>query len=70
VVKIDPRTVAALHRLTDLPLSMCRDALLETGGDLAAVVQRLRRSPCCGLHPSDAEVAAFLAEHGVQLSPA
>lgn len=64
---VDARMVMALRRLTDLPVSMCRDALVEAGGDLAAVVQRLRKSPCCGLHASDAEVAAELSSHGVSI---
>jgi hypothetical protein len=69
VAKVDPQHVMALRRLTDLPVSACRDALAEAGGDIGAVVQRLRGSPCCGLHGSDAEVAALLASHGVNWVP-
>jgi hypothetical protein len=59
----------ALRRLTDQPVSACRDALAEAGGDLAAVVRQLRGSPCCGLHASDTEVAAVLAAVGVTYAP-
>ena len=59
----------ALRRLTDLPVSKCRDALVEGDGDLAEVVRRLRYSPCCGLHASDDEVAAVLASCGVTYEP-
>lgn len=69
MVKVDPQYVMALRRLTDLPVSQCRDALVEAGGDLVAVVRRLRESPCCGLDASDAEVAAVLASCGVTYSP-
>jgi translation elongation factor EF-Ts len=61
MAQVDARAVMALHRLTDLPLSMCREALAEAGGDLAAVVRQLRGSPCRGLHLSDPEVARALA---------
>ena len=67
--KVNPQHVMALRRLTDLPASMCRDALAEAGGDLAAVVRQLRGSPCCGLHASDVEVEAVLASCGVTYSP-
>jgi hypothetical protein len=50
-------------------MSMCRDALVEAGGDLAEAVRRLRCSPCCGLHASDDEVAAVLASCGVAYEP-
>lgn len=69
MVKVNPQYVMALRRLTAAPLSECRDALIEAGGDLLAVVRRLRASPCCGLHASDAEVAAVLASCGVTYSP-
>jgi hypothetical protein len=69
VAKVDPRLVMALRRLTDLPLSMCRQAVVEAGGDVGEVVRRLRGSPCCGLHVPDAQVAAVLAAHGVAWAP-
>jgi hypothetical protein len=69
MAKVEARSVMALHRLTDLPLSMCREALVEAGGDIGEVIQHLRGSPCCGLHAPDAEVAALLASHGVTWIP-
>lgn len=69
MVKVNLQHVMALRRLTDLPVSMCRDALVEAGGDLAAVVRQLHGSPCCGLHASDSEVAAVLASCGVTYAP-
>ncbi len=69
MVKVNPQHVMALRRLTDQPVSACRDALAQAGGDLAAVVQRLRESACGGLYASDAEVAAVLASYGVTWAP-
>jgi hypothetical protein len=69
VAKVNPQHVMALRRLTGLPVTMCRDALAEAGGDLAAVIRRLRGSPCCGLLPSEGEVATVLASHGVTYTP-
>lgn len=67
--KIDARAVMALRRLTDLPVSTCREALVEADGDLAAVVRQLRESPCFGIHATDAEVATVLASCGLTYSP-
>ena len=69
MVKVKPQHVMALRRLTDLPVSACRDALVEAGGDLVSVVRQLRWSPSCGLYASDAELTAILAEYGVAYSP-
>jgi hypothetical protein len=68
VVKVEPRHVMALRQLTDQPISVCRAALVEAGNDLAAVVRRLRESPC-GLYANDTEVAAVFAAHGVVYTP-
>jgi hypothetical protein len=65
VVKVNPQHIMALRRLTDQPISACRDALVEAGGDLVAVVRKLQWSPCCGIYASDAELTAVLAEYGV-----
>lgn len=64
-MSVDARLVMALHRLTGSPVSACREALVETGGDFLAVVRRLRQVPCCGLVASDAEVAAALESVGI-----
>jgi hypothetical protein len=69
VTKADLQLVTALRKLTDLPWSMCRQAVVEAGGDVSEVVRLLRRGPCCGLHVSDAELAAVLAAHGVAWVP-
>jgi len=69
VGKVNAHYVMALRRLTDQPVSACRDTLAEAGGDLAAVIRELRESPCCGLHASDAEIAAVLTSVGVTYSP-
>jgi hypothetical protein len=69
VVKVNPQHVMALRRLTELPVSVCRDALVEAGGDLMAVIRQLRGSPCGGIYASDAEVAAVLASCGVTYAP-
>lgn len=69
MVKVNPQHVMALRQLTDQPLSACREALIEAGGDIGEVIRRMRGSPCCGLHTPDAEVAAVLASHGVTWVP-
>lgn len=61
--KIDPHHVMALRRLTDLPVSDCRDLLDSVGGDLLAAVQHLRHQPWCTL--DERAVVAVLAECGV-----
>jgi hypothetical protein len=68
-VKVNPQHVRALRRLTDQPISACRDALVEAGNDLMAVVRRLRWSPCGGIYASDEELSALLAEYGVAYTP-
>lgn len=69
MVKVNPQHIMALRRLTDQPISACRDALVEAGGDLVAVVRKLQWSPCCGIYASDTELAAVLAEYGVSYTP-
>ncbi|MFO0969779.1 MAG: hypothetical protein U0793_29840 [Gemmataceae bacterium] len=69
MVKVNAQHIMALRRLTDQPISACRDALVEAGGDLLAVIHRLRWSPCCGIYASDAELSAVLAEYGVVYTP-
>lgn len=62
---VDASLVMALRRLTGAPVSDCREALVEAGGDFLAVVRRLRQVSCYGLVTSDAEVAAALESAGV-----
>ena len=69
VVKVNSQHIMALRRLTDQPISACRDALIDAGGDLLAVIRRLRWSPCCGIYASDEELSALLAEYGVVYTP-
>ncbi len=69
MTKVDLQLVVALRKLTDLPWSKCRQAVVEAGGDVGEVVRRLRGSPCCWLQVSDAELAAALAAHGVAWAP-
>ncbi len=69
MVKVNPQHIMALRRLTDQPISACREALVQADGDLMAVVRELRWSPCCGIYASDAELAAVLAEYGVTYTP-
>jgi hypothetical protein len=69
VVKVNPQHVMALRRLTDQPLSACREALVEARGDLLAVIRRLRWSPCCGIYASDEELPAVLGEYGLVYTP-
>jgi hypothetical protein len=70
VVKVNAQHVMTLRRLTDLPVLMCRDALVEADGDLQAAIRRFRASPCFGLHTSDEEVAASLSLNGIVFAPA
>ncbi len=68
-MKVNPQHIMALRRLTDQPISACRDALVEAGGDFVAVIRRLRWSPCCGIYASDAELSGVLAEYGLVYTP-
>jgi hypothetical protein len=61
VTKVNPQYVMAFRRLTDLPVSVCRDALTEAGGDLAAVRRRRRFAMGPGVLRWGAVVAALLA---------
>jgi hypothetical protein len=67
VVKVNPHHVMALRRLTDLPVSECRDLLGTADGDLVAAVHYLRRQPWCVL--DEAAAVAALGAVGVAYSP-
>src|SRR4051812_33639973 len=69
VLKVDVRAVMALRRLTEMPVTECRDALVEAGGDLDAVLRQLSGPQGCGPHATDAEVTAVLASCGLTYSP-
>ncbi|VTU02020.1 ---NA--- : [Gemmataceae bacterium] len=67
MTKVNPQHVMALRRLTDLPVSECRDLLGAAGGDLVVAVQHLRRQPWCALN--EVAVVAMLRESGVPHTP-
>ncbi|HYH68990.1 MAG TPA: hypothetical protein VD866_30125 [Urbifossiella sp.] len=53
---VDPQLVMALYRRTDMPLMVCKAALVEAGGDMDGAIEVLRRrcnpfGGCVGASP-------------------
>ncbi len=69
MAKVDAQLVMTLRRITDLPVSACREMLAGADGDIGEALRRLWGSPCYDLHDSNTRVAAVLASHGITWIP-